>query len=248
MKLHTFLAGLVLAFTAGLASANEDAIRKAVAASQPQWPKADEVRKTPMPGIWEVRFGAELFYTDEAGQELIQQGEMIDLRSKRNLTKERIDALLAVKFSELPLADALMIKQGKGTRKLAVFSDPYCGYCRNLERDLAALKDVTIYTFLYPSIAADSMNRSKNVWCSKEPMVAWRDWMIDGKVPGNAPAACAAEKEKALERNLAFGQRYRVRGTPLMLFEDGSRAPGALPGAMVEERLAAAAKPASGAK
>ena len=228
----------VLAAAAAAALADEAAIRKNLAERLPNLPKIDEVSKTPVPGLYEVRLGSELVYTDETGNHLLQ-GNLIDTRTRTDLTQARIDKLSQVDFATLPLKDAVVVKQGTGARKLVVFADPNCGYCKRLEKDLLALKDVTIYTFLFPILGPDSTVKSKDIWCAKDPGRSWRNWMVDGTAPGKALAACDTA---SLERNLELGKKYRVQGTPAVVFEDGSRAPGAIPAAQIESRILAAAK------
>ncbi|MCG3189525.1 MAG: putative thiol:disulfide interchange protein DsbC [Burkholderiaceae bacterium] len=234
---RTMLAVCALAMTIG-ASADEAAIRKNLAARLPNFPPIDEVSKTPVPGLYEVRIGTDVLYTDEQGQYVIQ-GSIIDTKTRANLTEARIAKLTQIDFASLPLKDAFLIKQGNGSRKLAVFADPNCGYCKRLERDLVALKDVSIYTFLYPILGPDSNVKSRDIWCAREPGKVWRSWMVDGATPPKAMGACDAV---ALERNLALGSRHRVNGTPAVVFEDGTRSPGALPLEQLESRLLAAAK------
>jgi thiol:disulfide interchange protein DsbC len=229
------VAGLLFA---AAVPAQEAQIRKNLAERLPNFPKIDEVTKTPIPGLYEVRIGNDVIYTDEQGHYIVQ-GQIIDTRTRSNLTEERLEKLTAIDFSALPMADALVIKQGSGARKLVVFADPNCGYCKRFERDLAGLKDLTVYTFLYPILGPDSNTKSRDIWCAKDPAKAWRDWMIDGKLPPKSIAACDT---KALERNVALGQKHRVNGTPALVFENGVRKPGALPAAQVEALLAAAAK------
>ena len=221
------------------ALAQEAAIRKNLAERMPDFPKIDEVTKTPIPGLWEVRIGNDLLYTDEQGNHLIQ-GTLFDTKAKVNLTDKRLEKLTAIDFDQLPLKDAMVVKQGSGARKLAVFADPNCGYCKRFERDLLSVKDVTIYTFLYPVLGPDSNDKSRSIWCSKDAMKTWRAWMIDGVTPPKAMGACDTA---AIERNSAFGRKHRINGTPAILFEDGKRVPGAMPAAEVEKRLAEAARP-----
>jgi thiol:disulfide interchange protein DsbC len=235
--LRTFLL-LPLALAAGPLFANETVIRKALTEAIPKLPKIDEVRPSAMPGVFEVRYGGtEIIYTDATGEHILQ-GAMIETKTMTNLTEARIDKLTAVDFAALPVKDALVIKQGSGARKMAVFVDPNCGYCKRFERDLAALKDVTIYTFIMPILGPDSTAKSRDIWCSKDATKAWRAWMLDGAAPTRSMGACDAG---ALERNVAFGHKYRVNGTPALFFEDGTRKGGALPGAEVEKLLVAAA-------
>jgi thiol:disulfide interchange protein DsbC len=230
---------LCLALLAGgFAFAQDAAIRKNLAERLPNFPKIDEISKTPIPGIYEVRIGNDILYSDESGSFLIQ-GQLIDTKTRDNLTEARLAKLSAIDFASLPLNDSVVFKQGTGQRKMAVFVDPNCGYCKRFERDLVGLKDVTIYTFLYPILGPDSTAKSRDIWCSKDSAKAWRAWMIDGVAPTKNTAKCDTA---VLERNLEFGQKHRVQGTPAVVFEDGTRVPGAMPMEQVERNLVAAAK------
>jgi thiol:disulfide interchange protein DsbC len=185
-----------------------------------------------MTGLFEIRMGNEVMYSDATGNFLIQ-GALIDVKQKRNLTEERMDKLSAIPFDQLPLKTAFTQVRGDGKRKLAVFADPNCGYCKRFEKDLQKLDNVTIHHFLYPVLGEDSKTKSKNIWCAKDKAKVWNDWMINGTLP---PAAnCDAS---AVDSIVAFGQKYRITGTPLLLFADGSRVPGAVPMAQVEKMLA----------
>lgn len=229
---------LALALCAGAAHAEEAAIRKALAERLPNLPKVDEVTKSPVAGLWEVRIGTDIVYTDAQGQYLIQ-GEVMDLRARTNLTQQRIDQLTAFDFDKLPLKDAITITQGKGTRKMAVFVDPNCGYCKRFERDVANLKDVTVYTFLYPILGQASQTTSRDIWCAKNPAQAWRDFMLSNTAPPSAPAKCDTA---AIARNVELGRKHRVNGTPASVFEDDSRLPGAVSGEQLEKQLAQASR------
>lgn len=230
------LAAAVVA--SGAVLAQEAVIRKTLAERVPRLPKIDEVRATPVPGLFEVRYGGtEILYTDAKG-EFVLQGSLIDTKSMTNLTDQRIEKLTAVDFADLPLKDAITYKQGSGARKMAVFVDPNCGYCKRFERDLLQVKDVTIYTFIMPILGPDSNVKARDIWCSKEPAKSWRAWMIDGQAPTRNLGTCDAA---ALDRNVEFGHKYRVNGTPGIFFEDGTRRPGALPLEQVEKLLVAAA-------
>ena len=142
-------------------------IRKNLAERLPNLPKIDEISKTPVPGLYEVRIGTEIVYTDEQGNYLIQ-GSLIDTKTRTDLTEARVAKLTAIDFDTLPMKDAVVIKQGSGARKVAIFADPNCGYCKRFERELASVKDVTIYTFLYPILGPDSNAKSRDIWCAKD--------------------------------------------------------------------------------
>ncbi len=228
----------ILAATGALAQ--EAAIRKALAERIPNMPAIDEVTRSPIPGLWEVRFGGtEILYADDKGDFIMVGGSMIDTKTRTDLTEARIDKLTAIDFAKLPLKDAITIRQGSGARKMAVFVDPNCGYCRSFERDLAGIKNVTIYTFLMPILGPDSAIKSRDIWCAKDGAKAWRAWMLEGVPAPTAPAQC---DKMAIERNMEFGRKHKIKGTPAVIFEDGSRKPGALPADMVERMLLEAAK------
>ncbi len=232
------LGGALLA-AAPPAAASEVAIRKALAERYPRL-KVEEVRRTPMAALWEVRFdGNELLYSDAAGDFIIVNASLIDTRTRTDLTEQRLEKLLEVAWSEMPLKDAFVIRQGSGARKLAVFVDPNCGYCKRFERDLSTIKDVTVYTFLMPILGPDSMAKSRDIWCARDPGAAWRRWMLEGVQPSKAAASCNTE---AIERNLAFSRANRISGTPAVFFEDGTRRPGAIPAEQIEAQLVAAGK------
>ena len=219
--------------------AQDALIRKNLSERLPNLPKIDEVSKTPIPGLYEVRIGQEIFYADEQGNHLIQ-GNLIDTKTRTDLTEARLSKLGAIDFASLPLKDAVVIKQGNGTRRMAVFGDPNCGYCKRFERDLAKLQDVTIYTFLYPILGPDSSAKSKDIWCAADSGKAWRAWMVDGVTP---PKSMGTKCDTAaLERNVEFGKKHRVQGTPAVVFEDGTRVPGAIPLESLEKNLASAAR------
>jgi thiol:disulfide interchange protein DsbC len=233
MSMMRSLGLLALLLCAPLAQANEAVIRKSLAERLPNWPKIDEVRPAPLPGLWEVRIGNDIRYTDPTGSYLIE-GELIDVRAMRNLTEERIAKLSQIDFASLPLKDAVVWKSGKGTRRIAVFADPNCGYCKRFERALLDVKDVTVYTFLIPILGGDSPDKSRAIFCAKDPAAVWQGWMIDGKHPGKGSVGCDGG---AIERNLALSRKNHVNGTPAIVFEDGSRVPGAITAEQLERRL-----------
>jgi len=231
----TLLTGAALAASAFLGSAQAQdtvAIRKALSERVPQMQQIDEISKTPMPGLFEVRIGTDIFYSDAKGDFLLQ-GELLDTRAKRNLTNERVTKLSAIDFASLPTQDAFTIVRGNGKRQLAVFADPNCGYCRRFEKDLKGIDDVTVHVYLYPILGPDSTEKSKNLWCAKDKGRAWQDWMIDSK-----PIASAKCDTGAVERNVAFGRKYKITGTPTLVFADGTRIPGAIAAADIEKQLA----------
>lgn len=223
------------------ALANEAVIRKSIAERMPNAPKIDEVKPSPMPGLWEIRIGNEIRYMDPTGAFLIE-GELIDLKAKKNLTEERVNQINRVDFATLPFKDAVVWKSGNGKRRIAVFADPNCGYCKRFEASLQELKDVTVYTFLLPILGGDSPEKSRAIWCAKDRIGAWQGWMLRSEAPPKAAANCDST---AIDRNLALSRKIHVSGTPAILLEDGNRIPGAVGSVELERRLQLLAAPAS---
>ena len=238
LALPALLLSLLLAAPA---FADEAAIRKNLGERLSDL-KIDEVSKTPIAGLYEVRIGTDIFYADEQGNHVIQ-GNIIDTRTRSDITQARINKLTAIDFASLPLKDAIVWKQGTGARKLVVFADPNCGYCKKFEKDLLTVKDITVYTFLYPILGGDSPDKARDIWCAKEPGKVWRDWMIEGKAPARSMGQCDTG---ALQRNTALGRKHKVNGTPSVVFEDGTRVPGALAADQVEKQLVASRSKSGG--
>ncbi len=220
------------ALSSCLAFAQEATIRKNLSERLSNLPKIDEISKTPMNGLYEIRMGNDVMYSDAEGHFLIQ-GALIDVRQKRNLTEERMEKLSSIPFDQLPKKTAFTQVRGNGKRKLAVFADPNCGYCKRFEKDLQKMDNVTIYHYLYPILGEDSKTKSKNIWCAKDKAKTWNDWMINGTTPPTAN--CDAS---AIDTIVEFGKKQRIMGTPMILLTDGTRVPGAAPVAQIEKMLA----------
>jgi len=232
---RAFSLALLLAWAtwSGMAGAQEAAIRKTLKDRIPDLPKIVSISKTPINGLYEVLLeDNEIYYADASGNYLVQ-GSLIDTRTKRNLTEERSEKLTAIAFNTLPIKDAITIVRGNGQRKLAVFEDPNCGYCKRFERDLLKVDNITVYLFLYPILGADSLDKSRNIWCAKDPAKTWLDHMTrDTALP---VATCDSS---ALARNMEFGRKHKITGTPTLLAQDGKRVPGAIPVAQIEQMIA----------
>ena len=225
-----FMNGLLLQTV--FAQGEEAFIRKTLKERMPHIHPIDEIKRTPMPGLFELRVdGSEIYYTDASANFLIQ-GHLIDTKNQRDLTEERIQKIMAVDFKSLPFKDAIVIVRGKGERKMAIFEDPNCGYCKRFERELQNIDNVTVYLFLYPILGKDSVDKSKAIWCSKDQSKAWQDLMLRDQAPITTGCDTAA-----LKRNVDFGQKQRINGTPTTIFADGSRISGAVEMAQIEKIL-----------
>ena len=223
----------VTGFAASLsANASEEAVRKNMEAFIGA-PAVESVTKTPYGGLYEVLLkNGQLVYSDEKGS-FIVDGSVIDMKTRRDVTQARLNELAAIDFSTLPLDQAIKQVKGKGTRVIASFEDPNCGYCKRLAKELAGMDDVTIYTFLYPILSPDSTSKSNNIWCAKDRAKAWNSWILDGKVP--ADADCDVN---TVAKNVELGQKLRITGTPTLFLAAGRRIGGYVPAAELEKALA----------
>jgi thiol:disulfide interchange protein DsbC len=195
--------------------------------------KVESVTKSGYLGLYEVYADGNILYTDEMMTAFIAGGQLIDGKSLKNVTDERMRKLTAIKFSDLPLERAIKQVRGDGKRVLATFEDPNCGYCKRLAKDLQKLDNVTIYTFLLPILSEDSLKKSKQIWCSADRTKAWNDWMLDGRAPGSKDDCDTS----AVTKNQEFGRRLNISGTPTIFFADGERVPGAIPLPKLEQKL-----------
>lgn len=239
------LAAFALAMAALLplgasSSANEKAapaVEKTVKAAVEGWLKnqykVESVLKTPMLGIVEVRIGNDLFYVDEKGSFAIIEGQMVNLKTGENITAARVEDISRIDFAKLPKDLAMKTVRGNGKRVMAVFEDPYCSYCRTYRKTLTEMSNVTIYTFFYPMLRAESETVARNAWCAKNREEVWNDWMLFGKEPPKAPVDCKFDSARILE----IGKQLSVSGTPTTFLADGRRMSGAVPKDRLEKML-----------
>lgn len=230
----------LLVVCCGLVAAEQDqqnsgaAVRKALESRFPDL-KILDVSPAPVSGLYEVFTGLEIAYTDKSANYLIR-GSIIDARTKEDLTEQRLDDLNAIRFESLPFDKAIKIVKGSGARKLAVFSDPDCPFCRRLEEEMKSMSDITVYVFLYPlKIHPKAADHAKAIWCSNNPTQVWAEWMLEQKEP--AGATCETDPVGDLQK---LGEALHINGTPTLYFENGRRTAGALPKADLEARLAEA--------
>lgn len=193
----------------------------------------ETVTKTPYSGLYEVKVGSEVIYTD-ADAKFVFIGRILDTETSKDLTQARIDELNKIKFSDLPLDLAAKTVKGNGKRVIAVFEDPNCGYCKRFRKTLNEMKDITVYTFFYPVLGEDSTKKVKDLWCAPDKAKAWDAWMVEGKLPPAAPASCTTA---AIDKVVELGKKHGVRGTPTIFFADGSRVPGAMDAKALEQKL-----------
>ncbi len=195
--------------------------------------KIDDVTQTPLKNMYEVRIGTDLMYVDSKAEYAFIEGQMIDLKSNKNLTQARVDDLSKLDFKrDLPLENAIKQVSGNGKRVLAVFEDPNCTYCKKLRADLMKMKDLTLYTFPYPILSPDSEEKARKAWCAKDRGKAWDELMVQSRVPDN-DGAC----ENPVSKVQALGRQLNVTGTPTLFFTNGKRVPGAISPQQLEQLL-----------
>jgi thiol:disulfide interchange protein DsbC len=229
----------VLSSLSVAAMADEASLKKAVEAAYPKF-KVESVSKTPYLGLYEVFMAGQIIYTDEKMTFLIAEGRLVDPKSKKDLTAERMDELTKIDFAKLPLDQAIKVVKGSGSRKLVVFSDVDCPYCKRLEQnELSNITDVTVYTFLYPIVQLhpDAAAKSKSIWCASNRVKAWDDWIMRNQLPKNA-VNCDVPLEKVGD----LAKSLDITSTPTLIFADGKRMLGAQPYKEIERALQAAAR------
>jgi thiol:disulfide interchange protein DsbC len=190
--------------------------------------KVEKLSQSPISGLWEAVVDGQVVYSDDSGQ-FVMIGNLLDLKSGKNLTAER-------QFAMLPLDIALKQVRGNGKNVLVTFEDPNCGYCKKLAKEIQKLNNVTVYTFIYPVLGEDSFEKSRSIWCANDKMKVWNDFMISGKEIAKAPAKCDMA---GLEQSINLGRKLRINGTPAMFFGTGERVGGYIPADEIQKRFSA---------
>ena len=237
MSFKSLALAATLLFTLGCSHADEATIRKVLGDKFPGATIAS-VNKTPYSGLYEVYMDGQLVYAD-AKADYIFMGDVLDVKSRSNLTQARLAVLNAVKWDTLPLNNALKTVKGKGERKIVVFSDVDCPFCRKFEAELDKVNNITVYTFLFPieGLHPKAVQTSRQIWCAPDKNKAWDEYLSSGKIPAN-DGKCA----NPVEQNIALGAKLGIAGTPTIIFSNGQRVPGMVPADKLEELMARAAK------
>jgi thiol:disulfide interchange protein DsbC len=199
-----------------------------------------DIQPSPIPGLFELFLGDQIVYSDAAGNYLIL-GTMVDTQSKENLTEAHVNEHGRINFKDLPVTQAIKVVRGNGSRVFAVFSDPDCPYCQQLEKTLLSINDFTMYVYLFPIAALHPQAPSKAhaIWCAPDRAQAWSQWMHEKKLPA-ANRACSADPVDSLQK---LGDTLRINSTPTLFFVNGARIAGAMPAPELEKKLAAASMP-----
>jgi len=232
MKRYNILVLLVL-LAANPVLAGEAKIRTEMEKKFP-YSKIISISKTPYFGLYEVAFDDRLVYTDEK-MNFLFSGNIFDLRTMQNLTEAREKQLYAIDFDALPFDVAIKNVKGNGKRRLAVFTDPNCPYCKKLELEMADLTNVTIYIFVFP-ILPGSEEKARVIWCSSDRLKTWEDHMLWSIEP-QSDKACDTS---ALSKITMHAKKLGISVTPTLIFEDGVIRPGTMKLDLIEEHLTGA--------
>jgi len=238
LSLLSSFAGAALLAASLATYANPDVVKKDIEKKFPDI-KVDKVTKTNYSGLYEIFANNEIFYTDDKTSFLVL-GSILDTQSRINVSEGRLQKLNVIKFDDLPFDQAIKLVRGNGTRRIAIFEDPNCGYCKKFEQDLNTIDNITAYIFPYPILAPDSMDKAKAIWCAPDKLKAWQDAMLRATLPTNK-GTC----DTPIEKNVALGQKFRINGIPVTFFEDGERIAGAVPKDKVLAKLASVERPAA---
>lgn len=224
MRIRKLAPAAALLLASMSASAGEAMIRATLPRLLAGHPKLDQVERSPIAGLWTVRIGSTVLFTDPTGTMLIEGNQLVNLKTRRNHTQELLARALTVPFDKLPLQDAIVThKNGDGSRKVAVFADPNCTFCKRYEHSIKALSNVTVYTFIIPVLGQKSEEIARAVECSSDPASAWTDWMLRAVRPAEPEAACQAS---ATMRNRSFAAAHHITSTPTTFFPSGARVAG----------------------
>lgn len=236
--LHATITTVLLFALAPAVLADEVAIRHAIERLNPQ-STVTGVSRTPVAGVFEVVVDHQIVYASEDGRYMFG-GPLVNTGNGNNLTHARVEQINAIPFDRLPLEWAIKRVKGNGSRKLAIFEDPYCPYCRKLEQDLRGMDNLTIYVFLFPidQLHPGATAKAGAIWCARDRGKAWDEVMRTGAGP-SGPATCDTPVGKTIE----YGHQHWVDGTPTLFLEDGRRVVGAVPPEQLEQELARAQKP-----
>ena len=216
-----------------IAFADEDALREIMKNTYPELP-IKSIQKTDYNDLYEVFIGSQIIYTNDTFDFLIVEGRVVDPKTKIDLTELRLEELTQVNFEDLPLSDAIKVVKGNGKRKIAIFSDVDCPYCKRLEkRELSNINNITIYTFLYPlAIHPEAKLKSKKLWCANDRSKAWAEYIHNDNLPENS-----GDCKTPINKILKLGKDLGISSTPTIILSNGKRVPGAIPYEQLEEYL-----------
>ncbi|MDX8389144.1 MAG: DsbC family protein [Mariprofundaceae bacterium] len=212
-----FVTSPLIAAEAVISADIEKKIRSNITNMPVEW-----IKTSPIDGLYTVKTGKNVLYTNSDGT-LLVSGHIFDTATRKDLTAALLEDINRVPWDELPLENAVVSGDKKGTA-IAIFTDPDCPYCRKLEKELDGAKGIKIYTFLMPleQLHPEAKRKSEAIWCAKDQHKAMQSVMIDGKDPGKG--ACA----NPIQANLDLAKKLGITGTPTIIAQDGRKRSGVM--------------------
>jgi thiol:disulfide interchange protein DsbC len=232
MRKQIFSVALFLLVSSTASAAPQASIKAAISPLIEGVP-IEKISPTSRAGLYEVITPKGILYTDKTGSFVIFGGTLVDSKTKTNITAQRMEELGKFKFSDLPLSDAIKTVRGDGSRVMATFEDPNCGYCKKLANEISKIDNITVYTFLIPILSPDSKEKSKAIWCASDQSGTWNNFMVN-----NLPLPDKKDCSTPLDRNLALSQKLHINGTPAILFTNNTKSPGYIAAEQIELKLA----------
>ncbi|MDI9335607.1 MAG: DsbC family protein [Gammaproteobacteria bacterium] len=210
----------------GSPNAQEQLIRKNLQGWKPLIGEITKVQKSAIEGVFSIETDQQEVYYVDASAKYMVRGDLYEVATKHNLTEERRSQLLKVNWDSFPLGQAIKIVQGSGTRKLIVFSDPRCPYCKQLEQELQQLGDLTVYVFVVPMLGPESHKLAKKVVCAKDSGKFWLDMMLGKSALLEPEQIPLCDAGVLIEKNVRLARKLNIKGVPVLFFPDGTRSKG----------------------
>lgn len=227
---------------ASIAHATNDATSALMQRLQKRFPtiRINAVQPSPVPGLFQVIAGDQVVYTDASGDHMIV-GRMMNTQTRQDMSAQALNAFYTIDFKSLPFGEAIRIVKGDGEHKIALFADPDCPFCRQLEQSMQSVTNVTVYLFLLPleQLHPHAMADATAIWCSPDRASAWTHWMLN-RTPIPPGGSCA---NSPIANISALADSLHVHATPTLFLENGRRIDGAVPPSQLQAMIAQASVP-----
>lgn len=192
-----------------------------------------EIVTTPAKNVYRMEFQGSYAYVYVAGEHVLI-GELLNTKDQVNLGDEAKAERVATVIKDVPTSKMIVFGPKDAKRHITVFTDIDCGYCRKLHNEVTELTDAGIQVrylaFPRAGVGSESYKKYVSVWCNGNQQSA----LTTAKNGGSVPAATC---ENPITETYNLGQQVGVRGTPTIIFDDGTLTPGYLPSAELIRRL-----------
>jgi thiol:disulfide interchange protein DsbC len=223
-KVILFVSFVLFCLTYTIVKADENAIRQSITKSMPSI-KVDTIKPSVINGLYEVTIGATIFYVSDDGKYLLQ-GHLVDISARKDLTEERLNSTRKLAIEKIGLAKMIVFKPKIPKYTVTIFTDIDCGYCRKLhsELDQYLAQGITIRYMFFPRAGKDSesYNKAVSVWCADDRNAALTAAKKDQSVPSK-------KCDNPIDEHMQLAAEFDVKGTPMIISENGTIYPGYLP-------------------